>query len=98
VIQEVSSSRPPGTAGVLAGIIKTVGRRPGDPALAGDQVPFVEKRLEPLVPELAGEVLHGRLVGAGVAEEDVVAGHAISLLGSPTILQKGAQEERGAFS
>src|SRR6185295_11047117 len=45
------------------------------PGIAGDQVPFVEKRLEPRLLELAGEVLHGRLVGAGVAEEDVVAGH-----------------------
>jgi hypothetical protein len=36
---------------------------------------FVEERLELLGPELAGEVLHGRLIGAGVAEEDFVAGH-----------------------
>ena len=49
--------------------------QPSDPALAGDEVPLVEERLKPLVPELAGEVLHGRLIGAGVAEENVVEGH-----------------------
>jgi len=46
------------------------------PRLAGDEVPFVEERLEILSLKLPGEVFHGRLVGAGVAQEDVVAGHS----------------------
>src|SRR5215213_382074 len=55
--------------------------QPSDPALAGNEVPLVEERLEPRLLELAGEVLHGRLVGAGVAEEDVVAAHGRSTCG-----------------
>src|SRR5215204_3355045 len=64
----------PGWAGAGAALVEGLFQRLL-PGLAGDEVPLVEERIESLRPELVGEELHGRLVGAGVAEEDVVAGH-----------------------
>ncbi len=42
------------------------------PRLAGDQVPFVKKGLEPGVAKLAGQRLDRRLVRGRVGEEDIV--------------------------
>src|SRR6185369_10720729 len=49
------------------------------PGLAGDEVPLVEERLDSRLAQLGGEALDRRLVAAGVAEKDVVAGHSASL-------------------
>jgi hypothetical protein len=45
------------------------------PGIAGDEMPLVEEDLEPVVAQTPRERLDRRLVGAGVAEEDIVVGH-----------------------
>ena len=66
------------------------------PGLARDQAPFVEEGLETVVAQATRQGFYVRLVGAGVAEEDIVGRHRPSggliLLGGPFDLPDSPSE------